>query len=386
MSCSCIAALTGACAIAFSQTPSLTLIAPPSGRLDTFASAMSSDGRFVTGYTAPSGGGTYGFTWSRPGGLVEWGSTPGVPFPTQPTAISEDGRIVAGTHEFVQSGQRVAEGFRYANGTYQSLGAPPSPFNRVFARGMSGDGAIAVGYMDNIQASPSTAMRWTSTGGLQIVGRARPTDFAAGFTGISCDGSTAFGYSAPGFDGGDAYTWTESGGWRLLPVPSGVGSQHDARPNRSNANGSIVVGYVQPVGLDSLAVVWNNGVPMTLGGLGARNNMAALAVSDNGLVIGGNGRLAGTYTATIWLNGNADAVIFQDYLSSLGVATPTGWRLTSIDSVSADGMTILGTALSGARSQAFIATIPAPAGLSVLLCCATVLSTRRRRAPYAPTR
>lgn len=352
----------GSLAVAFAlsmgcvaQTPSLTLIAPPAGRTQTFVSALSMDGRVVTGYTRDANFVERGFTWTREGGMDEWGARADIPLSTNPFAMSSDGSVIVGQR--FDSATNTNTPFRYTNGVYQNLGPAPAGSFAGPAYGVSGDGTTIVGALS--RNGLGRAMRWTAAAGVQDAGVPSGT-FAGWFTGISRDGGTTLGVST-GLQGGfDAFTWTQAGGWNHLPVPSGVPNGYDAGPQAANFDGSLIVGYVDPFGSDrSSALLWRNGVPSDLGTFGLRWDMYAGGISDDGRVIAGSGtdRDTGRSTPAIWLDGSGP-INFEDYMRSLGYSLPSGWVMRGIGDMSADGRTILGLAQNGPFYQGFIATIP----------------------------
>lgn len=370
------ATVAAACtATVMGQTPSLTLIAPPAGRSQTFVSALSMDGRTVTGYTRDENFVERGFTWTRGAGMDEWGARVGIPVSTNPTGISSDGSTIVGRR--LDSSTNSYTAFRYSNGTYQTLGASPPGFGANSAFGVSGDSSVIVGSISQNGAF-STAMRWTAGTGMQSMGVANG-GLAGWFTGISRDGSTAIGISTGSASGFDAYTWTQSGGWRMLPVPGGIGTQYDARPQFVSSNGTLVVGYASRVSDPSIAILWQNGVPTNLGNFGPRWDMFAGGISDDGRVIAGSGtdRDTGRSSPVIWLEGSGP-INFEEYMRSLGYALPPGWVMRGIGDISSDGRTILGLAQNGSFYQGFVATIPCPGSIACMTCIALFASKRRR--------
>lgn len=213
----------------------------------------------------------------------------------------------------------------------------------------------------------------------------RAGNVAGWFTGISRDGSTSIAVAGPGTGGSvfDAYTWSESGGWRLLPLPSSIAVADDVGAQGVNRDGSLVVGGVNPAGSGSeAAVLWTNGVPSVLNALGANWDMGATAVSDDGSVIVGAGQDRPNSffsVATIWRNG--EPIVLRDYLTSLGVSIPSSVSLEYCTGVSADGLTISGVArpFGGTVRQGFVATVPSPTAGGVGVIVVFVAARRRRR-------
>lgn len=364
------------------QTPSLTFIPPVSGGIDSFATGISADGRFVSGESYTAGNGYVGFTWTREGGRVDWGLSPGVPLSARAVDITNDGTTAVGYRNFFTTGGVAnTESFRFSNGTYTTIGPVPPNTNGVRATGSSGDGNVIVGALSSSRFERlGGAFRWTATGGLQDLGTARPGDLGAAFTGVSRDGRTAIGTSTARFDGADAFTWTEQGGWRSLPVPDGTGTSFDSNVYGLSDNGQYVVGTVQPSGRRMSAVVWHDALPMTLGSFGALWDMGANGVSGNGRIITGGAYdvIARQGQAVVWIDSGAP-IVLQDLLASHGLVTPNGWRLVSCGPISSDGSTILGYAENMGRVQGFVAVIPAPTGSMIGIACGSWLSLRRRR-------
>lgn len=363
---------------ALAQTPSLTLLGVPANQLDSFGTSISADGRTAVGYGQGGGAGTTAFSWTNSGGLVSYGGAPGWPTVSRATAVSGDGNSIVGYGGATSTGSFHA--FRYSNGVNQDLSRPG--FDQSAAFGTNRDGTVVVGAW-NQNGDTSRAMIWTPSNGMQDAGRARPGDLGGWFTGVSRDGTTAIGRSGgSGPSDFDAYTWTQAGGWRLLPAFPGTPGAYDATPQGVNFDGTLVVGYVNPVPGAFIATLWRNQQPVDLGTFGGRWDMAASGVSDDGSVIVGAGQNIDTTrgVASIWLR-QGSPLVLQDYLSSLGVATPAGWRLAAATSVSADGMTISGYAqqIGANRFQAFVATIPAPGFVAVAFSSMTLVASRRRR-------
>lgn len=372
--------------VGFGQVPSLTLLGIPNGRVHSIPTALSTDGQVVTGYTQlpdMAGGGTRAFMWSAAGGFNEWGSSPGIQGNTRPSAIAqtEGGLTIFGTSQPNPiADPNRQDGFRYANGAYHSLGTLAG-FNRVSVGGASRDGSVAVGYVASTDRSVADCMRWTLSGGIQDIGLPRSNDAGGEFLGVSGNGEVAFGRSARSLVGGfDGFTWTQGGGWRQLPVPDGVTGGYDMTPLNANFEGSVVIGTVEPFNAIPMAVLWRNGIATSLGAFGPRWSMAAGPMDDSGNVIVGSGRdpSLGIDFAMIWLNGTAP-VKLQDYLASIGVNVPSGYRLEGCSGISVDGSTIAGTANVGGHLEPFVVTIPSPAATILVGLAGPLLGYHRRR-------
>ena len=112
------------------------------------------------------------------------------------------------------------------------------------------------------------------------------------------------------------------------------------------------------------------------------HNSDALAVSDDGSVIGGSYTLpGGPETAAFWTAD--DGYQMHDlaaYLQDQGVLGLDGWHLTSITGVSADGTVFSGSGYDPSGfADVWVAVIPSPASISIL-SLAGLTALRRRRA------
>lgn len=113
-----------------------------------------------------------------------------------------------------------------------------------------------------------------------------------------------------------------------------------------------------------------------------RHDSDALAMSDDGSVIGGSYTLPGDReTAAFW--SADDGYQMHDlaaYLRDRGVSGLDGWHLTSITGVSADGTVFSGSGYDPSGfADVWVAVIPSPASIS-LLSLAGLAALRRRRA------
>ncbi|MEG1498525.1 MAG: T9SS type A sorting domain-containing protein [Bacteroidales bacterium] len=105
---------------------------------------------------------------------------------------------------------------------------------------------------------------------------------------ISADGKTALGASAmPGsYTGYNPVIWIKDG-------DSSISFSDDIEAgiiNGSNADGSVLVGYVQPYAETMAGAIWNNGV-RTIVKLPGRSPLNFFRVGDNGIVLTKDGRI-----------------------------------------------------------------------------------------------
>jgi probable HAF family extracellular repeat protein len=352
-------------------------------------SALSQDGSVAAGGNSGFNG-TYtyapGYTWTRSGGRYDYGLEGGMPIRTPPYAVSSDGSVLAGSYDNLPQGQYRA--FRKVGASLiQDLGLLPGEL-RANARGVSGDGSIVVGYAEhNSMSTPlGQAFRWTQQTGMQGLGYARPNGSYAEARGISRDGSTIVGMSQSGGAVGpvDAFMWTASGGMHALPsLPGAAFVYNDA--NAVNADGSVIVGDATTASGLAHAARWTSAGVQDLGVVAPWTVSIAYAVSGDGDVIGGILNGLGGDLAFVW-TADSGMSLLSDYLGAHGVVVPAGYRLEDVYAISGDGLTFGGVArnLSTNVREGFVATVPAPCSLLILL--GPALRRRRRSMKTSATK
>ena len=354
------------CGIASAQSFDV-IVPPPQFAPGSIASGLSSDGtRLSGGISTPGGAVISSFIWSRSEGFRVL-QNEGLPTGFQSRGISGDGQVVVADNRFISNPVRWSS----ASGS-QSLQVPAS-YNNAFPSSTNHDGSIAVGYSQRFVQGPFpfyTATLWGPDGSATLLGTTRGGTSQA--TAISRDGSTVVGVSDAGVE--DAFVWTATGGIRILPSRLGDASGHSQAYGVSN-HGDYIVGQS-----NDLAVVWHNNTVTTLTlPDGTADSTGASAVSDDGRVIGGSildpAQPEARYIAAVW-TAETKFISLTDYLASFGVAVPTGVVPNYISYISADGRTFAGQTTDG---YAFVASIPSPGGMMVLVG-PILLATRRRRA------
>lgn len=105
----------------------------------------------------------------------------------------------------------------------------------------------------------------------------------------------------------------------------------------------------------------------------------ATAISADGSLIAGESfdNIWSPSRATIWLADNRPLDL-RDTLAAAGLDV-TGWRLTTVTSVSPDGRTLAGRGELNNADAYWLVTIPAPGTAGLLLIAAGLASARRRR-------
>lgn len=348
--------------------PAAAAAVEPSLRpLDFSPAAISADGRVVVGVRV-SHSDAQSVRWTADGGPVS-----GL-FPAFPAAVSADGSVVVGTNTWSEVDRG---GFRWTAGG--GLGA----LDMYWARGVSADGSVVVGRDEASFGGGggwSKARRWTAGGGTVDLPSTFELTSAAG---VSADGTVVVGAGGTGWyewdvaapSSSEAFRWTAAGGMVGLGALPGTYS----RATAVSADGSVVIGQ------SGGAFRWTAEAGMVgLGVLGNDHESHAGALSfDGGVIVGTSIILPGAWDRTptrafIWdqLNGMRD---LREVLAALG-ADVTGWQLDGATGISADGFTIVGTRTGpSGLSEGWIATIPEPQAMLLLLLAVPLIERTRRR-------
>jgi uncharacterized membrane protein len=314
------------------------IIGAPAPGVRTFATHISGDGRVVVGVAMVWQGssGNQLFRWTGEQGFVLGGSS----YPHDwhwPAAVSTDGSVVAGTTDPLWSHRRS---FRWST----IFERPSMPIDgEHFATGMSGDGAIIVGYVSSAVPSPSwfEAYLWQDSSiTLPFASPQTTTPFSM-FLAIAGDG-TLFGLRH-----GQPFRLDASGFQPLPFLPLTVAASVDS---------SVIVGKTNPTPQSAATPArW------IAGGFDGPHFLDPLRRGGNATGISADGmRIVGAISdgAFLW-----DPIIgfsaLADYLRQHGASVPSGWSLSSA-SISRDGATLAGTGYEspGAPAQAWRATIP----------------------------
>mgnify|MGYP000871634602 CR=1 FL=1 len=370
--------VVAACCAPAAAEPGVVLIAASDGSAAR-VTALSQSGAAAVGYTFPDTPSVYlqGFVWSQANGRQDVTETP-APYGVEARSVDSSGAMFAGTHVSTRNGPYRA--FRRDVGaTANELLPLISNYTRGFGRGISGDGRAVVGYCER---GPNTywdaqAFIWREGVGTIPLGFARPGSIISDARAISRDGSTVVGVSIDGSLTGEAFTWTESGGMRVLNgLPNAL--YPDTFAQAVSADGRVTVGQgYLPSGL-STVLMWRDESPeaISLGTLGLNNGIAPTDVSDDGSVAVGYAVFPSIEVPFVW-TASTGMIALDSYLNQFGVTAPSGVTLRRLYAVSGDGLTFAGDArLDSGITVGFVATIPAPGSVVVFGVLAVV---RRRR-------
>lgn len=373
---------------AASSGASFTPLGDYDGLTFTSAYAVSADGSTVVG----TGLFNQAYRWTAATGTVPISGPVGGQFNVA-RAISADGTVVVGNGRPSPGSLAVNEAYVWSAGGTTSLGDLPGGAVSGIATGVSADGTVMAGTGASAAGQPYEAFRWTSGTGLVGLGDLPGGSFSSQATGISDDGQVIVGTGtseSPVQPQSRAYQqafrWTESGG--MVGLGDLDGGDYWSIALATSANGEVIVGTSAAAGGDQ-AFRWTAaGGMVRIDGLAGYDSHRASAVSGDGSIIGGNSTRLGSpptfesqSDAFIWQEGQGAQKLF-DLLVSQGATGLEGWRLVSVQDISADGQWVVGEGINPAGvSQAFraqISAVPAPASIWLALTGLASLWRHRR--------
>ncbi len=309
------------------------------------AAKVSNNGVYVCGnnYPAP------GFLWSESTGRINLGTGY-----TEAMAVSDNG-VVAGS--FIDpnlpdpSGSPTFRGGYYQNNMWNPLpGYYPilDSSSYTYADGISGDGSIIVG-MEWVPGYKAEAVYWDSTRSIHLLGRTGGGSSRANDVAVTGGSLIIAGWDGDA-NGPDrrAFYWD--------PQPHFMGGYDTTYPVGQcfglNSDGSKIVG-----GSAGAPFVWSASTGMVWITTDYINYASyAKDISDNDIVVGYVSLNVGNYQAFIIKPGWNDFMFLKDYLiDSLGITGISDWYFPFANSISADGLTLTGTAYPpNAGPEAFV--------------------------------
>lgn len=350
--------LTALASAASARGVSFTDLGALSGSTYVRASGISADGKVVTGHCEPQ---DRAFRWTALSGMQSIQSA-GIT-DSFGEACNGDGSVIVGT---MHNPNPV--GFRWTAATGMQVlpGLPGSASGSPL--GVSSSGNVIVGNGSGTSSSPH-GVRWTTPGGIQDLGTL-PGDTWSEAWGASADGAVAVGKSWVAGRAPRAVRWNSAGNIQDLGV---VGGDTESEAYGTNSDGSIVVGESKLYSSFSRAFRWtSSGGMQNLGTLpGAAGAQARSTSADGSVIVGTSGQRAMMWTQSLGM------VDLNAYLPTLGIDL-SGWVLQGAVGVSADGTTITGYGTRGG-TRSWIATIPAPGGVTVAAMVIGVAARRRSR-------
>ena len=302
---------------------------------DGGAAKVSQNGIYVCGnnYPAPA------FLWSQNTGRINLGSGSY----TEAMGVSNDG-VVAGSYIDPNlpdpSGNPTFRAGYYQNNQWNPLpGYYPilDSMDYTYADGISGDGSIIVG-MQWVPGYKAEAVYWDAQKEIHLLGRTGGGSSRANDVAV-----TSNGFIIVGWDGDSTGPARRAFYWD--PQPHFMGGYDSTYPagqcNGLNSDGSKIVG-----GSTGVPFVWSEADGMQWITTTYQNYASyAQGISDNDLIVGYVSAGVGNYQAFIKRPEWPDIMFLKDYLiDSLNITGISDWYFPFANSISADGLTIAGTA------------------------------------------
>lgn len=333
--------------------------------LTSEARGVSRDGSFVVGSSGTASG-QRAFVWNASTDAMTALPVPTGLTMTWATDISLDGRFISGYGGTSFSTPVGWEGLRW-----DTLGDTDRITRAgvgVWANGISGDGSLVVG------TAGDEAFRWTKTGGLVPMGGLTPT-FRSQANAVSAMGPVVVGESLDLSAGvrTDVY-WTPGGGMDSLGGFSGTAVSRD---------GTAVAGILNgPSGFEAFVWTTDRGME-PLGYYATGCYTRAFGIAGNGHRVVGYVEFPDETTEAFVWDQWAGMRLLSDMLVDDYGLDLTGWTLQRAWAISDDGTTIVGRAINPqGNTEAFRAVIipaPEPGTAALLLAGGALLGLRRQR-------
>jgi uncharacterized membrane protein len=314
------------------------------------ASKVSRNGVYVCGsnYPAPA------FLWSQASGRINLGSTY-----TEAYSVADNGMVVGrylDSSLISPSGNPTYRAGYYINNQWDSLpGYPGYPvldeMSYTHAYGISQDGSMIVG----MQWTPNwraEACYWDISG-INLLGRTGNQSSRA-----NAVVTTGSGFIIAGWDGLQSGPDRRAFYWD--PAPHFMGGYDTTYPvgecRGMSSDGSMIVG-----GSAGAPFIWTQATGMQWITEDYINYASyATDISDDGVVVGYVSLGVGNFNAFIKKPEWNDIVFLKNYMiDSLGISGISDWYFPFANSISADGLTIVGTAYPlGAGPNAYVVKLP----------------------------
>lgn len=309
------------------------------------AFGVSPDGKTIVG-AASSSNGYDAVRWTLADGLEVVGDLPGGSNFAQAFSITDDGSLIVG----YANNDLGVEAFRWTSlSGLEGMGDLSGGKHKSMATSVSANGSVIAGIVST--SNGSEAMRWTSSEGMQALGDLPGGLYDSRVNDMSADGVVLVGY-AHSSQGKEAFRWTQETG--MVALGDLNGGLYNSTAFAISRDGLTIVGRANS-DLGYVAVRWAGNGPEVLidvqkSGL---TNSRATAISGNGAVIAGNSD-QGVF---VWDKVNGARLLKTILLQEYGIDL-SGWLVINANDISADGSTIIGSAINpSAHFEGFAAKI-----------------------------
>jgi probable HAF family extracellular repeat protein len=264
--------------------------------------------------------------------------------------ISDDGETVVG-----QGLSPLGfEAFHWTKATgMTALGDLPGGAHNAAAYAVSGNGLVVVGC--GASGNGREAFRWSPLDGWTGLGDLAGGGFESAATGVSFDGAVVVGYGTREA-GPEAFVW--SGGTGMVGLGFLPGG-HVSGARAVSRIGQVVVGWSDSEN-GTLAFRWTQSEGMlALGDLpGGDVYSTATGVSMDGSTVVGTSSTSEGMEAFIWEAESGMRRVQDVLMFEYGLAL-SGWRLTTVQAISADGRTLIGMGINpSGRLESWVAYMP----------------------------
>lgn len=350
----------------------------PGAENESYSFDISGDGSTVTAWAHGAAGGL-ATRWTASTGMVSL-SSPDHLARGWATGASFDGSIITGFD--------LEVAFRWTATTGATpLHVQSQAISSSYAFDVSADGSVIVGYANsNYWLMDGTPFIWTETNGMSLLDPS-PAGYSDGIAfSVSSDGTVLVGRlqtfdpQFPDFAEGEAFYWSPEAGFVTLGQLNPSDAYLDSFAYGVSHDGSVIVGYAYSTNHRREAFRWTAAGGMQgLGFLpGGGGTSYAFDCSEDGSVVVGRSSSASGNDVFVW-DATYGMRSLTDILTSSGVNL-TGWQFNAATGVyvSADGtrITAMGINPSG-QAEAWLAVIPEPATLSLLMTALPFLGRRR---------
>jgi probable HAF family extracellular repeat protein len=351
----------------------------------SWAQGISGDGTVVVGSSSTQSEDSMGFRWTLEQGMVPLGFLAGGDT-SGAHGVSADGSVIVGwSTSYNTTEEEDREAFRWTVETGMvGLSDLPGSYFRSQAYDVTADGETVVGYGTRSEVvAVRHAVRWVGDGPPEDLGGMPgviPQMSKSSATAVSADGSVVAGWAWNQDYELEAVVWTEDEGIVGLGSLGGPGSQSLAW-DVAVCTESVVVGWNWYQGNDHEAFRWTPATGMVgLGDLpgGLYWSEAHAASADGNIIVGtSSGDPGGAF---IWDPDHGMRSLQQLLTSEYGLDLTEWSSLGTAYGISDDGLTIVGTGFHNGLGEAWIAHIPEPAAVLLLLLGSALFMNRPRAA------